>query len=147
MSLDGWSNIHNEPIICTSFVTQSGESVLIDTVDTSAKSHTSEYLKEIALESISNATKKFGVSVRSIVTDNSSNVSKMRKYLESDNLIQYGCLAHILNLLALDLDNSAVTGHILRVIKYFRNKHLPAALAKETLGKNLFYPMKFVGTR
>ncbi|CAH0563065.1 unnamed protein product [Brassicogethes aeneus] len=140
MSLDGWSNVHNEPIICTSFVSQSGESVLIDTVDTTGKSHTAEYLKEIALESMSNATKKFGVSVRSIVTDNASNVAKMRTNLESDNLIQYGCSAHVLNLLALDLDNSAVTDHILRVIKYFRNKHLPAALAKETLGKKLILP-------
>lgn len=141
MSLDGWSNIHNEPIICTSFVSQSGESVLIDTVDTSGKSHTSEYLKEIALESMCNATKKFGVSVRSIVTDNASNVAKMRTYLENDkNIIQYGCSAHIFNLLALDLDNSAVTAHILRIIKYFRNKHLPAAFAKETLGKKLILP-------
>lgn len=52
MSLDGWSNIHNEPIVCCSVVNENGESFLVKTIDTSGNAHTSEYLKEVAVEAI-----------------------------------------------------------------------------------------------
>lgn len=69
--MHGW-NIHNEPIICTYFVSQFNKSALIDT-------HTSEYVP--ALESMFDGTKKIAVSVRSILTDNATNnVTKMRTY-------------------------------------------------------------------
>ena len=46
MSLDGWSNVHNEPILCLTISTSDGYSFLADTIDTSGHSHTSEYLLE-----------------------------------------------------------------------------------------------------
>lgn len=137
MSLDGWSNIHNEPIVCCSIMTQSGDSYLVSTLDTSGHPHTAEYLKEVATDAIRKTEQIFGVKVGSFVTDNTGNVLKMRKELVKDvEIIHYGCSAHILNLLAEDLDIPGVTEHILKVIKYFRNKHLPAAFYKEMKGKN-----------
>ncbi|KAB0803242.1 hypothetical protein PPYR_00212 [Photinus pyralis] len=105
MVLDGWSNIHNEPIVCCSVVTQNGESVLVETVDTSGNAHTADYLKEVATESIKKAEERFGVKVRSFVTDNTGNVKKMRSEMAKDNdeILQYGCSAHLLNLLAHDI--------------------------------------------
>ncbi|KAI6651859.1 Transposase [Oopsacas minuta] len=35
MMLDGWSNIHNEPVVCVSVTTSDGDSYLTETVDTS----------------------------------------------------------------------------------------------------------------
>lgn len=58
------------------------------------------------------------------------------------DLIEYGCSAHQLNLLAKDLEIPIVTEHILKVIKYFRNKHLPAGLYKETEGTKLLMPQE-----
>ncbi|CAG9814586.1 unnamed protein product [Phaedon cochleariae] len=137
MSLDGWSNIHNEPIVCCSIMTQSGDSYLVSTLDTSGHPHTAEYLKEVATDAIQKTEETFGVKVRSFITDNTGNVLKMRKELIKDvDIIHYGCSAHILNLLAEDLDIPGVTEHILKAIKYFRNKHLPAAFYKEMRGKN-----------
>ncbi len=35
LSIDEWSNIHNEPIICVTLTTSTGQIYLIDTIDTS----------------------------------------------------------------------------------------------------------------
>ena len=48
LSLDGWSNVHNEPLVCMAATTISGESFLIDCVDTKDNSHTVKYLEPIA---------------------------------------------------------------------------------------------------
>ncbi len=45
LSLDGWSNIHNEPIICVTVTTSNSHMYLVDTVDTSGQPHTAEYLE------------------------------------------------------------------------------------------------------
>ena len=34
MELDGWSNIHNEPVVCTSITTYVGDIYLTSTIDT-----------------------------------------------------------------------------------------------------------------
>lgn len=66
MSLDGWSNVHNEPIVCCSIMTQHGESILVHTVDTSRNSHTALYLKEVAVDAVKATEKNFGVKVKTI---------------------------------------------------------------------------------
>lgn len=98
----------------------------------------------MALKVIGSTEEKFGVKIGSFVTDNAANVERMRKELTNDvqTIIQYGCSAHLLNLLAHDIDVPAVTANILKVIKYFRNKHLPAALYKNTQGKKLIMPLE-----
>lgn len=144
MALDGWSNIHNEPIVCCSMTTGEGDCVLVDTVDTSGNSHSAEYLTTVAMQSIKKTEEDFGVKVRSFVTDNTGNVTKMRRELEMQedtDIIQYGCSAHLLNLLAGDVEIKGVTKHIMKVVKYFRNKHLPAAWYKEAKGKKLIMPI------
>lgn len=131
MSMDGWSNIHNEPLVCSSIITQNGESFLVDTIETKAESHTASYLKELALDAIKKTEAQFGVKVRSFVTDNVGNVQKMSSGLELEKetkVIQYGCSAHVFNLLAKDLEIPSVTDNILKVIKYFRNKRTPSGL-------------------
>lgn len=122
MSLDGWSNIHNAPLVCCSVVTQSEQSVLVKTVDTSGNLHTVVYLKEIGVKSIKNVERSFGVHVRNFVTDNASNVSKMRKELENTddvNIIQYGCSARLLNLLAKNIKIPGVKDKLLKVSNTF----------------------------
>lgn len=143
MSLDGWSNVHNEPIVCCSITTPEGQSILVDTIDTSGNPHTATYLKEVATNSITNAYKNLKVKVKSFVTDNAANVTKMRNELSKDNedIIQYGCCAHMLNLLAQDVQIKGVSENIIKVVKYFRNKHLPASLYKAAGGKKLVMPI------
>lgn len=143
MSLDGWSNVHNEPLVCCSIMTLSGLSILTNTVDTSGHCHTAEYLKDVALDCIKDCENTFGVKVRSFVTDNTGNVCKMRQYLQETNeisIITYGCSAHLLNLLAQDVEPPGVKETVLKIIKYFRNRHLPSAWYKAAKGKKLIVP-------
>lgn len=143
MSLDGWSNVHNEPVVCCSIITQNGESFLVDTIETGAESHTAEYLKTMALKAIKKTETQFEVKVKSFVTDNTGNVQKMRSELEKQiGIIQYGCSAHILNLLAKDLEIPSATSNIIKVIKYFRNKHVPSGLYRDAGGKKLVMPLE-----
>lgn len=58
-------------------------------------------------------------------------------------IITYGCSAHILNLLAHDLDIPAVTAHVIRVTKYFRNNHFTKSKFNELKeGRTLVMPQE-----
>lgn len=137
-SLNGWSNVHNEPIVCSSIVAPKGDSMLVETFDTSGHSHTAKYLTELSIASIKTCESKFDVKVRSFVTDNASNVKKKRDNLKNADidLIHYGCVFHILNLTAQDVEVPGVQENIIKIIKHFRNKHLPAAWYKFGKGTN-----------
>ncbi len=40
MEIDGWSNVLNEPVVCSSITTNDGETFLTSTIDTKTKRHT-----------------------------------------------------------------------------------------------------------
>lgn len=69
MSLDGWSNVHNEPVICATVPIPNSDIFLVHTVDTSGHAHTSDYLVDVAVNAIKKCEEKFGCNVRSFVTD------------------------------------------------------------------------------
>lgn len=147
LTLDGWSNIRNEPIICSCVINDQGNVTLVDTVDTSGERHTSQNLVELAVDVIKTTEKKFKVKVTSLVTDNAANMVKMRKDLEMElesSVICYGCSAHILNLLAGDFTStlSSILAHVNQIIKYFRNHHLPKAWYTEAGGSALIIPIE-----
>ena len=145
MSLDGWSNVHNEPVICATVTTPESEIFLVDTVDTSGNAHTADYLVQVAVDSIKTCQNQFGCSVRSFVTDNAANVAKMRENLEQRedvDLITYGCSAHLMNLLARDLEIPNIKEQVVQVVKYFRNNHFAAAAYKANGGLRLIMPQE-----
>lgn len=130
LGLDGWSNVHNEPVICVTLTTKEGNAYLGDTIDTTGTPHTGENLYDIACESIKKCEAEFQCVVRSLVTDNTSNVEKMRRLLDENedlDIITYGCAAHILNLLANDISYPNVKEQVLQIIKHFRNNHFAGA--------------------
>lgn len=78
---------------------------------------------------IKNLVEDFGCRVGCVVTDNAFYVSKIRKLLEESklNVMTSGCSAHILNMLAHDLEVPNVKDHVVYVVKYFRNNHYASA--------------------
>lgn len=145
LSIDGWSNVHNEPILCAVVTTKKGENYLLETIDTSGCSHTIEYLVEVAKNSMIKCENEFKCTVRSLVTDNAYNVKGMRTNLQSDpdlNLITYGCSAHLLNLLAEDLNIPNIKEQILHIVKFFRNNHFANAKYREAGGSKLIVPQE-----
>jgi hypothetical protein len=145
LSIDGWSNVHNEPVLCTVITSSTGENYLVDTIDTSGHPHTSVYLAEVTRNSLKKCEEEFKCVVRSLVTDNAANVKGMRAQLETEqdlNLITYGCSAHLLNLLAEDINIANVKEQIVYIMKYFRNNHLAGAKYKEAGGSALTLPQE-----
>ena len=47
MELDGWSNVHNDPLICCSVTTAEGDTFLTSTIDTEDERHTADILKKL----------------------------------------------------------------------------------------------------
>ena len=56
-SIDRWSNVHNEPVVCAAVTTRNSDIYLADTIDTSCHSHTSDYLVDIAVNCINKCEK------------------------------------------------------------------------------------------
>lgn len=145
MSLDGWSNVHSEPVICVAVTDARSNTYVTDTVDTSGQPHTAANLESLTKESIKSTEEKYGCRVGSIVTDNAANMNAMRVRVENNTVnppISYGCAAHQMNLLAKDLDIPDVHKHIIAIVKYFRNTHQPAYRLKEAGGTKLPIPLE-----
>ncbi|XP_011633698.1 uncharacterized protein LOC105424896 isoform X1 [Pogonomyrmex barbatus] len=56
------------------------------------------------------------------------------------DIITYGCSAHILNLLAHNIEIPEIKEQVKTIMKYFRNTHFAAAKYKEAGGKALIMP-------
>ncbi|XP_073538136.1 uncharacterized protein [Phyllobates terribilis] len=145
LSIDGWSNVLNDPIVCACITTEEGKVFLAQTTDTSGNAHTAEYLQEVAVKAITTCEQKFKCLVRSLVTDNAANVSKMRRNLKEQGgntklLITYGCSAHLLHLLAKDLSVPEIKANVVEIAKYFCNNHFAAAALKRMGGTKLTLP-------
>jgi len=138
MSIDDWSNVHHEPVICIVVTDVLDNSVhLIKTIDTTDNRHDTTYLLEVAIDGI-RACLELGCKVTSLVTDNAANMNRMRQDLaqaETDvpveDVITYGCSSHILHLFSKDIRLRDVNENIKQVIKYFRNTHFASAKYKE----------------
>ena len=135
MQQDGWSTLHNDPVIATS-VTCEDNGYFIDAQYTGDNHKNADYCKELLVKSKAHAEETYGCHVRTVVTDNASNMAKMREALQQEdkNLIAYGCLAHWLNLLGNDITPQATIKHVVEINKYFRNHHVPSALLNACQG-------------
>lgn len=97
MSLDGWSNVHNEPLVCCSIVTANGECILVNTVDTDFSFHTAAFLEDIALAAKKLAEEDFQIKLKSFLTDNVANLQKMlNNLMDKTSILQYGCSAQFI---------------------------------------------------
>ena len=85
LDLDGWSNIHNEPTICASVITEYSQSFLVETIDTSGNKYHTNYLTQLCKQIISRTTEKFGLKLGSYVTDNAANMNEMRTELSKSD--------------------------------------------------------------
>lgn len=143
MSIDGWSNVHNEPVVCATITTEDGHAFLYETIDTTGNPHTSEYLTKIVCDLISSCFLKYNCTVTSFVTDNAANMALMRKTVEEKSkakVITYGCSAHFLNLLCKDLQVKNIKEHVVQIVKYFRNTHFAKAKFSQAGGRTLVLP-------
>ena len=132
---DGWSDIHNSPVIAHCIHTGS-KAYFLSSEETGAHKKTSDYCAELAKKSIAEAEEKYGCQVTAVVTDNEKKMLKMREMLhaEDESLIVYGCSSHWLNLVGQDITPNQVVNQIVEINKYFRNHHAAGSLLDEKQG-------------
>ena len=148
MSLDGWSNIHKEPVVSVATTTSNGDAYLIDSVYTGSEPHTAENSKVIAEQAWNKGINEHEFKVVGFVTENTGNVSKLRRTLacgESFEDVQMlGCGADALNVFAKDFKTKDITNKMVQVCKFFRNHHRPEAWLKRKSSEFWFFLPKFV---
>ena len=132
---DGWSDIHNQPVIASCVHTGS-KSFFLSADDTGSHKKTATYCASLAEKAVEDAKSHFKCNVRAVVTDNEKKMEVMRQQLKdlNEELVVYGCSSHLLNLLGEDVTPSQVTKHIIEVNKYFRNHHRIASLLSNCNG-------------
>ncbi|XP_045110374.1 uncharacterized protein LOC123504116 [Portunus trituberculatus] len=143
MAMDGWSNAHNDPVLVLSLLVD-GKMYLIDCVDTKESRYTTDCLVEIAEINAKKVKETFGCTVRSFVTDDYDvNMAEMRKKLvNGENILIYGCSAHLLNLLLQEMQIRTMKEDITEIIQYFLNHHIPRSLYKAAGGTLLVMPVE-----
>ncbi len=94
---DGWSNIHNAPILSHSVICN-GEAYLINSIECKGKKKTAEYCASKFEETILQLQSQ-GFKVIAGSTDNCNTMIAMRRILKSKypSLLLYGCTPHMLN--------------------------------------------------
>src|SRR5438094_810245 len=98
LALDSWSFPNYKSIWNFTILTPCRKEYVIQLVDLSDDSHTGVYIAE----KIKNICNWIGVSkISAIVSDNSSNVRKARKIVESKylNIRNIRCISHCINLM------------------------------------------------
>ena len=136
---DGWSDIHNNPVVATSIHTGS-KSYFLNAVDTGANKKIASYCATLFLKSKTKA--EFKCRTVGIVTDNEKKMESMRrKIIEFDNtLVTYGCSSHLLNLMGQDITPPNKISQVNEVSKYFRNHHTSGALLSEFSNQGALKP-------
>lgn len=129
---DGWSNIHNEPVVANCIHTGS-ECMFYNSVNTGSEKKTATYCADVAETAITEVETKYDCKVTSLVTDNENKMELMRTIIheEMSSITTYGCSAHYLNLLGQKITPDSIMKHVVSVHKYFRNHHRPGAWLKE----------------
>ena len=120
MMQDGWSDIHNAPVIATCLHTESSV-YFLSAVDTGTNKKTAACCTSIVQDAMTLAEEDYGCKVTGTVSDNEKKVEVMKQNLkEADpNLTVYSCSAHWLNLLGQDITPSQVINQVIEVNKYF----------------------------
>jgi hypothetical protein len=60
----------------------------------------------------------------------------MRKSLEEEDIVTYGCLAHWFNVLGGDLTPTQIMKHVVKVNKHFCNHNIPSSGSRIILNKS-----------
>ncbi|KAJ8892937.1 hypothetical protein PR048_005518 [Dryococelus australis] len=129
LGFDGWSNVHNEPIICATVTTKEDNAYLVTQLT---------HLVMLTLPIIWQKWLARFVLLLPIMLP----MCKLLENNEDLNIIIYGSSAHILNLLANDFNIQNVTEHMLSLIIYFKNNHFANACYRQSGAQKLILPIE-----
>lgn len=137
---DGWSNLHNDPILASSLSTGK-ETYLLKAKDCATDKKTAEYSSEEAIKDMKDIKYKLDIDVFGLCTDNEAKMKRMREIVISHadykNVLVYGCQAHYFNLVEQDgtAEAKGLMKHIVEIQKFFRNHQRVAKFLQEKGGR------------
>ena len=110
---DGWSNIHNEPVVAHS-ICSPGYSFFLNAVATESMEKTAVNCAELAESAMTIAKEEYGVEVSGVCTDNAASMNRMRDILKDKHpgIETWGCSSHLLNLLGQDVTPESIISHV-----------------------------------
>ncbi|RXG53002.1 hypothetical protein Avbf_15666 [Armadillidium vulgare] len=130
MIQDGWSNVHNHPIIATCLhLPTSGDggkkSIFAGSIDTGAEKKTANYISDLAIKQIGQFEDKYKCKVVAYISDNENKMKLTRQLLETHykevdargnnlGLLAYGCATNYLNLVEKEVTPRTVLSHLLQ---------------------------------
>ncbi|CAB5193535.1 unnamed protein product [Rhizophagus irregularis] len=149
LTSDGWTNIHQQPII--NFMITTPQPIFWKALESKENSHTGEYIAE----QFDIVIKEIGISkIAAVITDNASNMKKAHSILQKDypNIIFLGCFAHNINLLIKSVIELTLIKEIItpvqEIIKFFKRHHIENAclerLQIEKIGKTIKFNLPVI---
>ena len=103
-------------------------------LDTTGMPHNTNNLRMWTLQAKELARNRFGVHIVAVTGDNAANMATSRQSLGVDNLLAYGCQAHLMQLAIKSFTNEknrkGVIDSVLTVLKAFRLTHTLAGELK-----------------
>lgn len=122
LMIDGWKNPNKNQKVVVAMVKPTDEKeILIDSYDFTSIPENYLNLKEVIIDATLKAEEKFNIVVSSVCTDNAAN---MRKASRESNLINYGCICHIGDLLLNDIHDKILVQDVRSVLVCFRKPNL-----------------------
>jgi hypothetical protein len=127
--LDGWTNsvTHRKYVVAMAKPRGSGYEELIESFDFTDVSGNAENLKQVILKSTEIAKEKKNFIIDSIGTDNEP---AMRRATKDSNLVNFGCMSHIADLMINDLHDKELESQIKKVLVCFRKPNLQDRVIK-----------------
>lgn len=126
--VDGWKNSSSNRKLVVTMVKPRGEpEILVDSFDFTDESGNAVNLKAKIHESCETAKEKLNLEIDSTCTDNEP---AMRKAARESNLVNYGCLAHIGDLMVNDVHDVRLEQSVKSVLVLFRKSNLQERLVK-----------------
>lgn len=112
---DGWSNIHNEPILSHCIICL-GKPYFLETIECREHKKSADYVYKILMDNIKRL-ESLKCRVVGFVTDNCSTMKSLRSIMKSQNedIFSYGCYSHLLNNLCQDIIPAGPTAKIKEV--------------------------------
>lgn len=142
LEFDGVTTMNGLSLLAILITTRSGQSVFLELVDIGSEIHTASNIAETVFR-VFKESKLSEESINSIISDEAANCKKARKLIiemfTSKHVLEYRCLAHVVNLIGCTMCKSAPLNLILQklttlVLCVNRHKRLMNALAD--LGAN-----------
>lgn len=131
---DGWSDVHQKPIVATVMV--SGSLVFPIKFSLATGEKNAEACAEQVKTAANLAETKYGVTVVGFVSDNEPKMKKTRKLLTEwrPSLVAVGCGAHYINLCEKKASPAAIKEGVMSVQRFFKEHHRPHLRLTDELG-------------